>query len=498
MNSTFFSDFLMITNVLTVISIVGLIGTFFIIKKLNKKFKFTKLMIISTLIGIGLGILIQYMAKFPHDPITITWLNEVSKWYGLVGYGFMDLLKMLVVPIVFVSIVRVIMNLKSDENISKLTFRTVGMLLGTTAIAAVVGIVVGNLFKLGISDTIVSSTDQMNEITPIVDTLRSLLPSNPIKAMAEANIVAVVIFATFIGLAIKRLNKKYEDIIKPFVDLIEAFYKIITSVAIAVIKFMPYAVVALMANTIVGRGVGAILGVIDFIIALYVSIFIMFMIHLVIISLNGVNPITYIKHVSKPLVLAFTSRSSVGTLPVISIFIMFMIHLVIISLNGVNPITYIKHVSKPLVLAFTSRSSVGTLPVIIEALTENIKVDEGIASFVTSLGSNMGMNGCAGIYPALMAVTIANMSGTHMNFSFYVMLVIVIAISSFGIAGIPGTAAMAVSVVISGVGLGAYFPYAGGILAIDPILDMGRTMLNVNGSMTSTVVVAKSLNKINK
>lgn len=451
MNSTFFSDFLMITNVLTVISIVGLIGTFFIIKKLNKKLKFTKLMIISTLIGIGLGILIQYMAKFPNDPTTITWLNEVSKWYGLVGYGFMDLLKMLVVPIVFVSIVRVIMNLKSDENISKLTFRTVGMLLGTTAIAAIVGIVVGNLFKLGISDTIVSSTDQMNEITPIVDTLRSLLPSNPIKAMAEANIVAVVIFATFIGLAIKRLNKKYEDIIKPFVDLIEAFYKIITSVAITVIKFMPYAVVALIANTIVGRGVGAILGVIDFIIALYFSI-----------------------------------------------FIMFVIHLVIISLNGVNPITYIKHVSKPLVLAFTSRSSVGTLPVTIEALTENIKVDEGIASFVTSLGSNMGMNGCAGIYPALMAVTIANMSGTHMNFSFYVMLVIVIAISSLGIAGIPGTAAMAVSVVISGVGLGAYFPYAGGILAIDPILDMGRTMLNVNGSMTSTVVVAKSLNKINK
>lgn len=451
MNSTFFSDFLMITNVLTVISIAGLIGTFFIIKKLNKKFKFTKLMIISTLIGIGLGILIQYMAKFPNDPTTITWLNEVSKWYGLVGYGFMDLLKMLVVPIVFVSIVRVIMNLKSDENISKLTFRTVGMLLGTTAIAAIVGIVVGNLFKLGISDTIVSSTDQMNEITPIVDTLRSLLPSNPIKAMAEANIVAVVIFATFIGLAIKRLNKKYEDIIKPFVDLIEAFYKIITSVAITVIKFMPYAVVALMANTIVGRGVGTILGVIDFIIALYFSI-----------------------------------------------FIMFVIHLVIISLNGVNPITYIKHVSKPLVLAFTSRSSVGTLPVTIEALTENIKVDEGIASFVTSLGSNMGMNGCAGIYPALMAVTIANMSGTHMNFSFYVMLVIVIAISSLGIAGIPGTAAMAVSVVISGVGLGAYFPYAGGILAIDPILDMGRTMLNVNGSMTSTVVVAKSLNKINK
>ncbi|MEW9080784.1 cation:dicarboxylate symporter family transporter [Terrisporobacter glycolicus] len=452
MSSTFFSQFLMITNVLTLISIVALIIIFFVLKKLSKKLDFTKLMISSTIIGVFLGVAIQYMAKFPSDPSKVIWLTEVGKWYGLFGYGFMDLLKMLVVPIVFLSIVRVIMNLKSSENIGKLTFRSVGMLLGTTAIAATVGIIVGNLFKLGVSDTVISSSvNQMKEITPVVDTLRNLLPSNPVQAMAEANIVAIVVFATFIGLAIKRLNNKHAQAIKPFVDFVEAFYKIIISVSITVIKFMPYAVVAMMANAIVGRGVSAIFDVIDFIIALYVSI-----------------------------------------------LIMFIIHLMIITLSGVNPITYLKGVSKALVLALTSRSSVGTLPVTVESLTENLKIDEGIASFVTSLGSNMGMNGCAGIYPALMAVTIAHMSGTQMDFSFYVMLIIVITISSLGIAGIPGTAAMAVSVVISGVGMGAFFPYAGGILAIDPILDMGRTMLNVNGSMTSTVVVAKSLNKINK
>ncbi|WP_018592536.1 cation:dicarboxylate symporter family transporter [Terrisporobacter glycolicus] len=452
MSSTFFSQFLMITNVLTLISIVALIIIFSVLKKLSKKLDFTKLMISSTIIGVFLGVAIQYMAKFPSDPSKVIWLTEVGKWYGLFGYGFMDLLKMLVVPIVFLSIVRVIMNLKSSENIGKLTFRSVGMLLGTTAIAATVGIIVGNLFKLGVSDTVISSSvNQMKEITPVVDTLRNLLPSNPVQAMAEANIVAIVVFATFIGLAIKRLNNKHAQAIKPFVDFVEAFYKIIISVSITVIKFMPYAVVAMMANAIVGRGVSAIFDVIDFIIALYVSI-----------------------------------------------LIMFIIHLMIITLSGVNPITYLKGVSKALVLALTSRSSVGTLPVTVESLTENLKIDEGIASFVTSLGSNMGMNGCAGIYPALMAVTIAHMSGTQMDFSFYVMLIIVITISSLGIAGIPGTAAMAVSVVISGVGMGAFFPYAGGILAIDPILDMGRTMLNVNGSMTSTVVVAKSLNKINK
>ena len=387
MSSTFFSQFIMITNVLTWISIIVLIGLFFLTNKLSKKLNFTKLMITSTIIGIVLGILIQFVAKFPNDPTNITWLNEVSKWYGLIGYGFMDLLKMLVVPLVFLSIIRVIMNLTEGENLNKLTARSVVMLLGTTAIAAIVGIIVGNLFKLGVGEQVIKSTDEIREITPIVDTLRGLLPSNPIKAMSEANIVSVVIFAAFIGLAIKRLNKKYSDLIKPFVDLVEAFYKIIISVSITIIKFMPYAVIALMANTIVGRGVSSILGVLDFIVALYVSI-----------------------------------------------FIMFIIHMIIISLNGINPINHIKNISKPLILAFTSRSSVGTLPVTIETLTDNVKVDEGIATFVTSLGSNMGMNGCAGIYPALMAVTIANISGISMDFSFYVMLLIVITISSLGIA----------------------------------------------------------------
>lgn len=110
----------------------------------------------------------------------------------------------------------------------------------------------------------------------------------------------------------------------------------------------------------------------------------------------------------------------------------------------------------------------------------------------------MGMNGCAGIYPALMAVTIANMAGIETDMGFYITLVIVISISSLGIAGLPGTATMSVSVVLSGMGLGAYFPLASGILAIDPILDMGRTMLNVNGSSVTSITVAKSLNKINK
>lgn len=452
MNSTFFTNFLMITNFNTIIFIGILIGIFFIINKLAKnKVKFSTRMIISTLLGLVLGLIIQIVAGFPDSPAEVTWISEVTKWYGLIGYGFMDLLKMLVVPLVFVSIIRVIITMEEGQSFKVLTSRSLFVLLGTTAISAIVALIIGNLFKLGVGLEAIQATDEIKEVSSVVDTFRALLPSNPVKAMTENNVVAVVIFAAFIGLAIQRLNKKYSAEIKPVIDLIYGSYKIVTSIAMTVMKFMPYAVVALLANTIAGKGIVAILGVIDFIVALYVSV-----------------------------------------------AIVFVIHLVIISLNGLNPIKYIKNVMEPLILAFTSRSSLGTLPVTIETLTDKVGVKNGVASFVGSLGANAGMNGCAAIYPALMAITIANMSGTQMNFTFYAMLVVIIVIGSLGIAGLPGTATMAVSVVISGMGMGAYFPLAGGILAIDPILDMGRTMLNVNGTMVTAVTVGKSLGELNK
>ena len=445
MSNTFLSEFLMITNIHSILMIALLIGLFFVINKMSKKFKFNKLMIISIFIGLGLGILIQSIAKFPQKPSQITWINEVTTWYGLFGNGFMDLLKMIVVPLVLVSIIRVIMNME-EKNLGKLTFSSMFMFFATTAIAAIIAVIVGNIFDLGSNLQVISSSEEIREITSLPDTIRGLLPSNPIKAMADGNTVAVVILAAFIGIAIRRLSKKYLDIIKPFMDFVEAFYKIIVSVSITIIKLMPYAVVPLLASTIASRGIASLFDVLDFILALYISV-----------------------------------------------AIVFIVHLLIITLSGRNPITYIKDGSKALILAFTSRSSLGTLPVTIEALTENMKVDSGTATFVTSLGSNMGMNGCAGIYPALVSVMLANMAGIEMNFTFYIMLIIVITISSLGIAGIPGTATMAVSVVISGMGMGTYFPLIGAIIAIDPILDMGRTMLNVNGAMTVAVTVDKLL-----
>ena len=124
MDSTFLSQFIMITDIKTVIFLATLVGVFFLINKLKGKFKFTQLMIVSIFLGIGLGFLIQVVAQFPTDPSKLTWINEVSKWYGLIGYGFMDLLKMLIVPLVLVSIIKVIMNMNQGENLGKLTSKS--------------------------------------------------------------------------------------------------------------------------------------------------------------------------------------------------------------------------------------------------------------------------------------------------------------------------------------------------------------------------------------
>ncbi len=447
-DSIFLTDFLQLSSLYTVLFLAVLVGVFVGIRKMEKKkIKFSTRMIVGTVLGLILGLTIQFVARFPAEPEKIGWMKEVTSWYGLVGNGYMDLLKMLVVPLVFFSIVRVIMNMQGD-NLGKMTARTIGMLVGTTIIAATIGIVLASVFHIGIGLSVEGQTAEIREMSSITETLRGLLPANVVSAMAEGKVVAIVIFAGFIGMAIRRLTKKYSDVIEPFVKWVEASYKIILSVAMTVIKFMPYGVVALLSNTITSRGISVLFSVGKFILVLYVGV-----------------------------------------------LLMFLVHMLIAWVQGVTPIAYVKGAVEPLLLAFTSRSSLGTLPVAVETLHKNFGVEEGVASFVGSLGCNMGMNGCAGLYAGLVAVMLGQITGTPMDVSFYLMLVVVIAISSFGIAGLPGAATISISVVISGMGMGEFFPLVGAIIAIDPILDMGRTMLNVSGTMVSAITVNRTLKK---
>lgn len=451
MTNMFLEQFLMISDIKTVVFLVILFLLFIPLYIMQKKKKsFSSRVLLATVIGLVLGVVIQFVAGFPATPADVTFVRETTKWYSLFGNGFIDLIRMLVIPLVMVSIIHVIINMKEGADIGKLAKTTIVVTMTMVVISVVVGLTIGILFKLGSGFSVVDATAEIKEVKSIVDTLRGLIPSNPVKAMVDVNIIALVTVAAFFGISAKRMSKKYFDIVKPFFDLINALHKIIISVAMTIVKFMPYAVIALLANTIAGRGIASIMDVAAFIIALYLGVAVMFCIQLIALMVFGINPIAYLK----------------------------------------------KSVSV-MILAFTSRSSVGTLPVTIETLTNKLGVNDGTASFVAGFGTTAGMQGCAGVFPALLIVFVANMGGIPIDATLIIMSLIVISIGSLGIAGIPGTATLAASVALSGVGLASSFPLISPILAIDPIIDMGRTFLNVTGSLTNALMVDKKLGQLN-
>ncbi len=176
---------------------------------------------------------------------------------------------------------------------------------------------------------------------------------------------------------------------------------------------------------------------------------------------------------------------------------MFGIHLIIITLSGLNPITYVKKAGEALIFAFSSRSSAGTLPLNIDAQTNRLGVPDGIANFAGSFGLSIGQNGCAGIYPAMLAVMIAPSVGQNpLEPTFLITLIAIVAISSFGVAGVGGGATFAAILVLSALNLPVVL--AGLLISVEPLIDMGRTALNVSGSMTAGVTTARVTGELDK
>lgn len=451
MNSTFFEQFLVFTEMQTGLFILALIALFILLRYLGKKeiLSLSGHLLLATFLGLGLGLVILFTAGMPENPLSINWINEVRTWYGLIADGFMALLRMLVVPLVLVSIIRVITNMDANKSIGKLVSRSIGVLVGTTLIGAIIAMIFSHLFGLGTGAELVYGTEEIRAVTSIVDTILNLLPANPFESLANATIIPIIVFASFVGLAIRTQQSKDVKIVQPFIDFNEAVYAIIMNMAQAVISWLPYAIIALLANTIASRGLQVFVEV-----AVFAGIFIL------------------------------------------STFTMLGVQFVILALNGLNPIKYIKNVGKALILAFTSRSSLGTLPVSIDSLTKKAGLNQGTATFVTSLGANGGMNGSAGIFSAMVCIMIANMVGHSIDLTFIVMLLLVIALSSFGIAGVPGGIMLTISIPLTALGLGEHFALTAAIFAIDPILDMFRTFINVSGALTTSLVVGKSLDEV--
>lgn len=440
----FFENFLAISHYQTLVCIAMLLACFAGLYLLQtKKISFSIRMLVGLIAGALLGLGIQAIVGFPAQ--ATTWMQETAIWYGLVGRAFVAFIRMLVIPLIFVSIVKVILDFAGKEDLPKIAWRGMFWLLFTTAIACVLGIALANFFQLGYDVTVFSDA-KSTVFTNLVDTLIRLIPSNIVAAMNGENIVGLVIFSALIGIAANRMESKNPETIGVFKNLMQALYKIVMSIAMTIIKYMPYAVVALLARTIISNGIPAIIAVANFVIAIYVATAVMLLIHILIIMLHGVAPLTYLK-------------KAFGTW----------------------------------LLAFTSRSSVGTLPMTIATLTTRMGVNNGTANLVGSLGSTIGMNGCAGFFPAMVVVMVAHMIGLETNVQFYIMMLIVITIGSIGIAGIPGTATVAASIALAGMGMGDHFALIGMVLAIDPIIDMARTMTNVSGTMTAAVATDRGM-----
>lgn len=449
MQQEFFTTFLKISDFRTVAFLLVLAGLFFVMHILyrKKKMSFSKVVLIGTGIGLVLGLVIQAVAGFPEDPLQVTWIQEVSNWYQLFGSGFLHLIRMIVVPLVLASICQVIINLQQGNTMGKMVKYTVAITLAMVALAAIVGIAVGLVLQVGVGANVVTDTSaEAKEISSVATTLLNLIPDNIISSMVDGNILGVVIFAAIFGTAVWWINQEDKELAKPLYSGIRGFHKAMVNMADLILDYMPWAVICMLANTIANRGLSSIVDVGKFIIAIYVAVAIQFCIHLIILAFCGCNPICYLKKAGSTMLFAFTSRSSVGCLS----------------------------------------STIGTL-------TDKMGVNNSTATFVSSFGTTAGMQGCAGVFPALLIVYVCHLTGTPFDFTMAVMTVIVVSIGSLGIAGIPGTATMAASVSLSGMGMGSQFPMISPILAIDPIIDMPRTMLNVCGSMVNAVIIDKKL-----
>lgn len=448
--SPFFEQFLKVSNFYTVIAIMLLVAAIFVLKSLKeKKVSFSKRMIIALVIGLTLGIGIDLVGS--QSALYVDHARgEIAVWYDLVGSGFLKLVQLLAVPVVFLSIIKVVVDVQGDR-IKSLTGKTFATLLGTTAISAFVGIMVVKLYNLNAVDFAAeladAKADRMSDIASqsFPEFFVNLVPNNIIHVMGDnGSIVSVVIVAALFASAIRFLKVKKPDQVAPFVTLLDSLRVTVNSVLTNIIKMMPYGVVALVSNTIISNGVQAIMGMLGFIAALYTGVLIMLLVYVVILVILGVNPLTFYKK-------AFTT----------------------------------------LLFAFSSRSSVGTLPYTLKTLEDDMGVSGETANFVGTLGTSVGMNGCAGVFPAMLGTLIAAASGAEMTFSFYVLVVVVVTVGSIGIAGVPGTATVAATVTLNGLGYGHTISSIGAIFGIDPIIDMGRTMLNVAGSMVSAIAVDK-------
>ncbi|MFI0488569.1 MAG: L-cystine transporter [Yersinia sp. (in: enterobacteria)] len=448
-------------NLPLVINVLVFVALLFLLAQTrHKQWSLAKKVLVGLVLGVLFGLALQWVYG-----VNDTILKESITWFNIVGNGYVQLLQMIVMPLVFVSILSAVARLHNASSLGKISILTMGTLLFTTMIAALVGVLVTSLFGLtagglvqGAQETARLSAIESNYLSKVSDLsvpqlILSFIPKNPFADLTGASptsIISVVIFATFLGIASLQLLKDDPEKGQRVLVAIDTLQSWVMKLVRLVMKLTPYGVLALMTKVVAGSNIQEIIKLGSFVVASYLGL-----------------------------------------------AIMFVVHAVLLSFTGINPLKFFRKVWPVLTFAFTSRSSVASIPLNVEAQTRRLGVPESIASFSASFGATIGQNGCAGLYPAMLAVMVAPTVGINpLDPIWIATLVGIVTISSAGVAGVGGGATFAALIVLPALGLPVTLVAL--LISVEPLIDMGRTALNVNGSMTAGTITSQLMKQTDK
>lgn len=441
----------------TFLVLCGLFFGFYItlhqLKKQKKSFNFRVLTALAA--GLLFGGSVQLILGFGNEATT-----GFSELISLFGKGYIKLLQMIVIPLVLVAMISSIMNVDGGNALSKIAPKIIGLLIFTVVISGIVG--VASIYIFGIdantlvnsmgtntaiatrTDTLISTQEFMTS-TGLVGLVISIIPGNIFEMLTgsqRTSTLSTVLFGMFLGYCILQVRKRQPEKVQNFVDFINAAKEVVLSMVREILKLTPYGVFALMTTFMMSNNLFALAQMGRFVLASYVAIAVMFFVHFTMISLFGLSPLKFAKK----------------SWPV-------------------------------LVFGFGSRSSMAAIPLNVETQTQRLGVDEETANMSATFGTSIGQNGCAGIYPAMLAIMSAQVMGIPIDLAFIFQLMLVIAIASFGIAGVGGGATFAAVAVLTIMGLD--ITVVAILVSIEALIDMARTALNISGSMLSGVITAK-------
>ncbi|THB26983.1 L-cystine transporter [Providencia sp. MGF014] len=448
-------------NIPLIINVLGFVALLILLAKLGAKgWSLSKKVLVGLVFGVAYGVVLHLVYGSGHQTV-----KDSILWFNIVGNGYVQLLQMVIMPLVFASILSAVARLHKASSLGKISFLTIGTLLFTTAIAALVGILIANLFGLtaeglvqGQSETARLSAIESNYIGKVSDLtvpqlILSFIPKNPFADLTGANptsIISVVIFAAFLGVAALQLFKDDKERGEKALAAIDVMQAWAMKLVRLVMRLTPYGVMALMIKVVASSNLHDIINLGTFVIASYVAL-----------------------------------------------GIMFVVHGILVATTGLNPIKFFKKAGPVLTFAFTSRSSAASIPLNIETQTRRFGIPESIASFSASFGATIGQNGCAGIYPAMLAVMVAPTMGINPFDPLWIAtLVGIVTISSAGVAGVGGGATFAALIVLPAMGLPVTLVAL--LISVEPLIDMSRTALNVSGSMTAGTVTSQLMGETDK